>query len=52
MQPRATGSLLGALHAGDIARQWRHPAATAPPQHGAQQQIRAVSRYFTAAVEG
>jgi len=38
------GLLLGAQQAGDIDRQLQaHPAATAP-QHGAEQQTRAVSR--------
>jgi len=39
--------LLRARQAGDIDRllHGRHPAATAPQQHGAQQQMRAVSRF-------
>jgi len=51
LQQRAAGLLQGAPQAGNIDRQRRTPiSATAPPQHGAQQQgagqqmPRAVSR--------
>jgi len=48
LQQRAAGLLLWARRAGGIDRllHGRRPAATAPQQHGAQQQMRgAVSRF-------